>query len=77
MIATVDMNMLLSCLLEASGDGVSVSFVEMTESDRVAASDETDGIRVIRDRIFIYEIQGANKVRRLDIEHKTSAYSQK
>jgi hypothetical protein len=69
MLLTVDTNALFVALFDAYGDDVAVEFVPMNQMERQESTEEVKGIRLVRDRIRVFEVSDSDGIRRRpDIE---------
>ncbi len=69
MLLTVDANALFAALFDAYGDEVAVEFKPMNEMERRESTDETKGLRLVRDRFRVFEVSDSDVItRRPDIE---------
>lgn len=68
MLWTVDLSVLFSTLFDAFGDDLAVQFLPMNEDERKMASDETNIVVGVKDRIFLFEMVSGEVRRRADLE---------
>lgn len=71
MLLTLDLNTMLSILIEVFGTNVVMEFRPMSESERASAEYESDGITAVRTRFIMKEVRGdGSELRLAELEER-------